>query len=164
MSSRTRPFRPGWQWPWLVTAALLFTVGVNVVMLVAASGDANGAVVEPDYYRKGVEWDLAMARRAASDRLGWRTSASIARVGDGHALRVHATDSTGAPLTGARFVAVLIHNLDAARPVRATLEELGDGRYEAPVPIAHDGMWEVRLEARRDAARYTSSQRADVGR
>jgi nitrogen fixation protein FixH len=152
----------GWQWPLLVVAALLFTVTANVVMLVAASGDANGAVVEPDYYRKGVEWDRTMARRAASDRLGWHAAVSLPQAGEGHALRVQATDSAGAPLTGARFVAVLIHNRDAARPLRATLEEVAPGRYEAPVTLAHAGMWEVRLEARRDAERYLGTQRAEA--
>ena len=45
MSRRTRLLGQGWQWPWLVTAALLFTVGVNVVMLVAA---ATAAIAQYD--------------------------------------------------------------------------------------------------------------------
>lgn len=162
--STSKRFRRGWQWPWLVTAALLFTVGVNVVMLFAASGDRNGSVVEQDYYRKAVAWDETMARQAASDRLGWRARASFtAPVGAAlPALVVQATDSAGAPLTGARFSAVLIHNADAAHPLRATLTETSEGRYEAPVGIAHAGMWEVRLEARRDGERFASTQRTEA--
>ena len=152
----------GWQWPLLVSAALLFTVGVNVAMLIAASSDANGTVVEPDYYRKAVDWDRTMALRAASARLGWHATAQLTADADGHRLRVTATDSAGAPVSGARFVAELIHNRDAARPLHAALEEREPGRYEAPVALAHAGMWEVRLDARRGTERFTSTQRAEA--
>jgi nitrogen fixation protein FixH len=157
--SRTR----GWYWPWLVSAALLFTVGVNVVMFVAASSDLNGSVVEPDYYRKAVEWDRTMARRAASDSLGWRTTARFERgPADSVLLVVAATAADGGPLTGVRFTATLIHNLDAARPVRVALTERAEGRYVAPAPRSHRGLWEVRLEGRRDAARYVNTAHTDM--
>lgn len=153
----------GWQWPWLVTAALAFTVGANVVMFVAASGDKNGSVVEPDYYRKAVDWDRTMAQRAASDSLGWSTTARLERdVSDSTLVVVRATGSDGAPLVGVRFTATLIHNLDAARPVRVALAEFPDGRYEAPAALAYRGLWEVRLEGRRDAERYVNIAHTDL--
>jgi hypothetical protein len=153
----------GWYWPWLVTASLLFTVGVNVVMLFAATGDRNGAVVEPDYYRKAVEWDLTMARREASDRLGWVARASLLEAeGDSGTLVVEATGVDGAPVRGARFTGTLIHNRDAAHPTRAVLEERSAGRYESRVPIAHLGRWEVRLEGRRDAERFVTTLHAEA--
>lgn len=153
----------GWYWPWLVTAALSFTVGVNVVMLFAASGDGgNGYVVEPDYYRKAVDWDATMARQASSDALGWRATTSIARAtADSAGLVVQVTDRTGLPLEGARFTAVLLHNSDAGHPLHSTLVETAAGRYEAMMPLVHDGRWEVRLEARRDADRFMSTQHAE---
>ncbi len=153
----------GWYWPWLVTAALTFTVGVNVVMLFAASGDGgNGYVVEPDYYRKAVDWDVTMARQASSDALGWRATATIARSSaDSAGLVVSVTDRDGMPLAGARFTAVLLHNRDAAHLVRSTLTETSAGRYEATMPLVHDGRWEVRLEARRAADRFMSIQHAE---
>ena len=64
----------GWYWPWLLATGLLGIVAVNVTMLFVANSDANGSVVEPDYYRKAVQWDSTMAHRAASDRLGWTAS------------------------------------------------------------------------------------------
>lgn len=170
MNDGRRPlFRRGWQWPWLVVAALSFTVGANVVMLFAASGDRNGSVVEPDYYRKAVDWDRTMERQAASDRLGWTASAAFERAPVGgerdlNALVVNATDRTGEPVRGARFVAVLIHNLDAAHPRRASLAETSPGRYEAQVPLSHVGMWEVRLEGRREAERFIGTLRAESAR
>lgn len=153
----------GWYWPWLVTAALLFTVGVNVVMVFAATSDRNGSVVEPDYYRKAVDWDATMARRAASDRLGWTAQAALAgTAGDSATLVVRVADRDGAPVASARFTAELIHNLAAARPLRVTLAERDAGRYEARVPVAHAGQWEVRLEARRDADRFLATLRPEL--
>lgn len=153
----------GWYWPWLVTAALLFTVGVNVVMFVAAGGDPNGTVVEPDYYRKAVDWDHTMARRAASERLGWRSVATLTgAAGDSATLRVTVEDRAGVPVVGARFTAELIHNLAAAHPLRVTLAERAPGAYESRVPVAHAGVWEVRLEARRADDRFLATLHAEL--
>jgi hypothetical protein len=153
----------GWYWPWFVVAALAFTVGVNIVMMVAATSDANGSVVEPDYYRKAVAWDQAMARAAESAKLGWRTRVALERAtADSARLVVEVTGADSLPVRGARFSAELIHNADAARPVRAVLAESRDGRYEAMVAVRRTGMWEVRLEARRDVDRFVTSQRAEA--
>ncbi len=153
----------GWYWPWLVTAALLFTVGVNVAMLVAVSRDPNGSVVEPDYYRKAVAWDQTMARQSASDGLGWRASAVLRRTAaDSGAIEVRAVGRDGAPIIGARVVATLIHNRDAANPIRVALQEGAPGRYGAPVLLAHRGLWEVRVDARRDTDRFLATVHTDV--
>ena len=152
--------RRGAYWPWLVSAALLFTVGVNVVMLFAANSDRNGSVVEPDYYRKAVAWDSTMARRAASDRLGWTAAATLERrmgdQADRSAIVVRISDAEGAPVSGATARAVLIHNLDAGHPQQVELREQGPGLYTGTARISHPGRWEVRVEARRDEARFAS--------
>ncbi|MHB1297992.1 MAG: FixH family protein [Gemmatimonadaceae bacterium] len=156
-------FRRGWYWPWFIVAALLFTVGVNVVMLFAASGDGgNGYVVEPDYYRKAVDWDRTMARQAASDSLGWSATATIRRgTGDSSKVVVHAVGRDGAAVTGARVSAMLIHNLDAAHPVDVVLVESEPGRYATTAALAHAGRWEVRVEARRGAERFMATLHAE---
>lgn len=157
--------RRGAHWPWLVTAALAFTVGVNVVMLFAANSDRNGSVVEPDYYRKAVAWDSTMARRAASDRLGWTASAEVRRSGaavsaadssTAGAVFVRLVDRAGAPVSEARVTAVLIHNVDAGNPLQLTLREREAGVYEGGAPIAHPGRWEVRVQARRGEEHFTA--------
>ncbi len=150
----------GWQWPVLVTAALAFTVGVNVVMLFAAKADPNGTVVEPDYYRKAVEWDRTMAQRSASDALGWSASATLGSATPAEALRelrelrVVLHDSLGAAVSGAQVRAILIHNAEAARRVEVTLREAPNGEYVATTMAPHAGRWEVRVAVRRDAQRF----------
>ena len=159
----------GWYWPWLLAAGLLGVVGVNVTMLFVANSDANGSVVEPDYYRKAVQWDSTMAHRAASDRLGWTATVSLlagdealasgARAG---VLRVTIADSAGAGVAGAVVSAVLIHNADAGRPLEFALRVEEEGRYGVDVPLAHAGRWEVRVNAERAGARFAVIAHADV--
>lgn len=159
----------GWYWPWLLAAGLLGVVGVNVTMLFVANSDANGSVVEPDYYRKAVQWDSTMAHRAASDRLGWTATVSLVAGGDvpgsragAGTLRVTLVDSTGVGIAGAVVGAVLIHNTDAGRPLELALRDEGEGRYEVDVPLAHAGLWEVRVSAERAGARFAAIAHTDV--
>jgi nitrogen fixation protein FixH len=153
--------RRGAYWPWLLAAALLFTVGANVVMLFAANSDRNGSVVEPDYYAKAVAWDQTMAERRASDLLGWTATAIVERSRSGAdsaavtgGVVVHLRDRAGAPVSGARVTAVAIHNVDAGHPIELALHERAPGVYGAGARIAHPGRWEVRVQALRDAARF----------
>lgn len=162
------PRAQGWYWPWLVVLALGGTVGANVILVVAASGDANGAVVEADYYRKAVAWEGAMERRRESLALGWQVRARLERadatagVDAGARLLLEVSDRDRRPLAGARFTAVLIHNLDAARPVAAALSESAPGRYEAAVAVTRPGLWEVRVEGARGTERFSESLRVDA--
>jgi len=145
----------GWYWPWLLASGMLGIVGVNVVMFAVAASDANGAVVEADYYRKAVDWDRALAARAASAALGWRPSVTLARYTGGEGrLSVGLTDASGRSLTDATVDATLIHNRDAAHPVRVTLRSGSSGEHAAPVPLRWAGRWELRLVARRGADRF----------
>jgi nitrogen fixation protein FixH len=151
----------GWYWPWLLGLGMSGIVGVNVVMLFVANSDANGVVVEPDYYRKAVQWDSTMAHRAASDLLGWKVSVALSadEAAPGSASRaatLHVTlvDSAGAGVAGAAVQAVLIHNADAGRPLELALRDQGAGRYGAELPLGHAGLWEVRVSAERAGERF----------
>ncbi len=155
--------KKGWQWPVLVTLALGFTVGVNVVMLMMSKSDPNGTVVEPDYYRKAVDWDRTMARQAASDALGWSATSSV---GVAHSaareVRVALRDSVGVPVNDAEVSVTLIHNREASQPVQASLRAVGDGAYVGHAIAARSGQWEVRITARRGTERFEVTQRAEA--
>lgn len=155
--------KPGWPWPLLVIAALSFTVGVNLVMLRAAGGDPNGAVVEPDYYRKAVEWDSTMARRAASQSLGWTASVSLGDEGEGlREVTVMLSDSLGSGVEDAHVEAVLIHNLEASQPVALTLEPREGGEYVGSAAAPRGGRWEVRVEAVRGGESFLATLHAEA--
>lgn len=154
--------KKGWQWPLLIGLALAFTVGVNVVMLFAAGADPNGTVVEQDYYRKAVEWDRTMERRAASAALGWTASATLGTGSAARALRVELRDASGAAIADADVSATLIHNREASTPVALALQPTGDGAYLGTGALAHTGQWEVRIVARRGTERFETSLRAEA--
>lgn len=155
--------KKGWQWPLLIGLALAFTVGVNVVMLLAAGSDPNGTVVEPDYYRKAVEWDRTMERRAASAALGWTATATLgATAAAKRELVVALRDAYGAAITDAEVSATLIHNREASTPIALALRATGDGRYLVDGALVHAGQWEVRVVARRGDARYETSLRVEA--
>lgn len=153
----------GWQWPLLITLALGFTVGVNFVLLFAAGSDPNGSVVEEDYYRKAVEWDRTMARRAASAALGWRASATLSSLqADLRELQLQLRDASGASIDGADVSVTLIHNREAATPVSVALASTPDGSYAARAALAHAGQWEARIVARRGNDRFETSLRVEA--
>jgi nitrogen fixation protein FixH len=170
--------KKGWQWPLLVALALAFTVGVNFVMLFAAGADPNGTVVEQDYYRKAVEWDRTMARRAASAALGWSATATLGVAGEtsgdaanaarpsagpaARTLRVQLRDAAGAAIPDADVSATLIHNREASTPVVLTLAAAPEGGYLATGALAHAGQWEVRIVARRGTERFETSLRVEA--
>lgn len=154
--------KPAAMWPLAVVAVLAITVGANL-WLIWEARDPNGAVIEPDYYRKAVAWDSLAARQARSDALRWTADASLGPT-DGARAHVRATlaDSLGAPVAGATVTLEAIHNLDGARRARADLAETGPGVYEADAPLDRAGMWELRLVALHAGAVFQSSLRRDV--
>ncbi len=155
--------KKGWYWPWLLAAGMGGVVVANVWMAVVATSDANGSVVEPDYYRKAVQWDSTMALRSASDALGWRAEVAIAgAVGVPARLELRLTDRDGAGVAGATVQAVLIHNTAAAHHVDLVLRDVGEGRYVAEPTLPYPGLWEVRLDALRGRERFVASRRADL--
>jgi nitrogen fixation protein FixH len=156
--------KPGAWWPLAIIGVLAVTVGANLALILAAR-DPNAYVVEPDYYHKAVNWDSTMAQARASEALRWHVDVAL---GDwapaGTPLLVQLADSTGAPLTGVVLKVEFINNLTPEKPVLAAPAELARGRYEARVALARPGLWELRLQARRAGAYYTTDLRREVAR
>lgn len=156
--------KPAAMWPLAVVAVLAITVGANV-WLIWEARDPNGAVIEPDYYRKAVAWDSLAARQARSDALGWTADAAVGPTDGARAhVRVTLADSLRAPVAGATMTLEAIHNLDGARRARAELAETAPGVYEADAPLDRAGMWELRLVALHSGALFQTSLRRDAPR
>jgi len=154
--------KSGAWWPIAIVGVLGVTVVANIALLREA-GAPGAAVVEPDYYRKALAWDTTMAQERASLDLGWRADARLAPAGAGLAeVTVTLAARDGEPVAGATVRVEAIHNADAGRFVTGALAERAPGRYAAILPLAHHGLWELRLDARRGPARYLASLRADL--
>jgi nitrogen fixation protein FixH len=133
------------------------------VIIWAATHDPSFAI-EPDYYRKAVAWDARLAQERANAALGWTATATLARASARAraAIVLSLRDAGGQAVRGARVRVTAIHNRDGAHPVVASLAERADGAYDAQLPLAHVGLWEVRVDAMRGAQRFSASLRADL--
>jgi nitrogen fixation protein FixH len=146
-------------WPVAVVAVLAITVATNVAVLIAAHAP-DAAVAEPDYYRKAVAHDSTLAERARSDALGWTAAARLTPGADCETVDVAIAAPDG-PIDGAQVDVECIHNLDPTHPLRLTLAATGGGRYAALAPPMHNGLWELRITARRGAERFSTSLRTE---
>jgi len=139
-----------WLWPLGLALALGASAGVNIGFMIVANRDASFAV-EPDYYRKSLEWDQTMAQEDNNRALGWRLAVAGERASLPGRLRLVArlTDRGGRPLEDAAVAVEARHGARAAEPVGGVLESDGGGRYAAELPLARPGLWELRFEVRR---------------
>jgi len=155
--------RSGRRWPWGIAAILALTVLGNLLVYRAAN-DAGAAAVEPDYYRKAVEWDSTLAQEGRNRGLGWNLEAALGARAQAGARRVsiRMRDAAGRPLAAARIELTAIHNARALHPVHAfsVTDAAGEARLEAP--LGQDGLWELRFVVTRGSDRYTADLRRDT--
>lgn len=153
----------GRAWPMGLATVLGLTVAGNLWVMRVASADPSFAI-EPDYYRKAVEWDSTVARDQRSTALGWRLRVVDMRItAEGAArLTVELLDRRGAPIDDAMMTVAATHNARADRVVSATLVPDGGGHYLADLAGARPGIWELRLGATRGAEQYSVRLRHDT--
>lgn len=158
------PFKRGAGWPIAITAILGLTVGLNVWVMRVANADPS-MVVESDYYRKAIRWDDEMAQARRNAALGWTLRAALAPVGPSERADLHVaiTDSTGAPISGARVTLEAFAITRSASVITETLAAARDG-YAVALPVTTPGRWELRFTVERDGERFTSVQRLDAVR
>lgn len=156
--------RRGWQWPAGMAVILLLTVAANLYLLYAAGHDASFAI-EPDYYRKAVDWDAHLAQEEHNRELGWSLHPRIgplSREGDAD-LEIGLADRQGRPVSGASLHVTAIPVARASQPVEATLAESPDHRYAGRLSLRRVGLWELRVTAIREGDRFTRTVRLDAG-
>ena len=148
-------------WPIAIAVVLAITVGANVLLLRIAT-EPNAYATEPDYYRKAVAWDSTAAAERASEATGWRCDADLVRRGRALELHLRLVDAAGAPVAGAAVHVTAIHNLAAATPSELTATPGDAGTYVATLPVAREGLWELRLAATRGGARFRADLRREA--
>jgi hypothetical protein len=153
----------GWYWPVAIVALLVGGAGANIGLMIVANRDASFAV-EPDYYRKAVEWDRTMAQEARNAELGWTVAARLERAEAGRARLVALVrDRAGALLTGAAVVAEAFPSARAREITTFVLGPTGEaGAYAVTLPHARPGLWEVRLRVTRGGEVFTRTLSRDL--
>lgn len=158
--------KPGMGWPIAVACILGVTVVGNIAVMIIANEDPSFAV-ESNYYQKAVDFDSTMGLERESVQLGWQATGAIERVDHAAHVVITLRDPGEQPVTGATVYVDAIFNARANEVLRAVLQESEPGRYVAPLVVAHAGIWELRINARRvqtagDTAHFYSSTRVDV--
>ena len=153
----------GMWWPISLAGVLATTVAANIWVAVIANDDPSFAI-EPDYYRKAVDWDRRMAQEARNAELGWGATASLEPQRGGHArLVARITDREGRPLTGATVTVEAFASARANRMATVTLTpETTPGAYAATLDGARPGLWELRLRVVRGEQVFTRTLDQDL--
>lgn len=151
-------------WPWPALLIVFFAINFIVVAItiVLASTDPSFAI-EPNYYNRAINWDNEMARRQASEALGWHVVCDDAAVGELLALRL--TDREGNVVSGAYVQVEAFHQASASQRTLISLVETESGLYRAALPSTRTGYWELRIVARRgtEAFATTHTYTVDAG-
>lgn len=128
---------------WMIIAIPLTAVIVGLTMLFIAIRTDDGLVVD-DYYKRGKEINLVLARDQAASRRGLH--------GDGHLnaatqrveLRLAATQDGSLP---EQIRVRWLHATRSGHDLEQTLEPGSPGRYTARFPDLAPGHWHVQVEA-----------------
>lgn len=133
----------------MLAVALLFfgtIIGVNLVMVISATGTFPGLVVKNSYIASQ-NFNLTLAEARAQDETGWRMDLEA---GDG-AIAVRLFDRDGVPLRGLDVIAA------AGRPSTTgedrSIALVRDGAGYRAAEALPPGVWEIAIEARRDGTR-----------
>lgn len=150
-------------WPTIVIVALVANVTLGVVLSRVASSGASLAV-EPDYYRKAVQWDSTLAQGRRNAALGWRVAPSLGalRTGRGGELALTLRDAAGAPVTGAVVRVDARHVAHADEAIASVLAPDTPGSYRGTLPMQRAGLWELRVDVTRGGEHFTTVVRLDA--
>ncbi len=153
--------KKGAGWPIGIALLLATNVAVGLTVMRIAANDPSFSV-EPDYYRKAVEYDSTLAQARVNAELGWAARAAITRDNsDGLQLVVSLADRDGNAITNASVSAVAMFIARAAEADSIALAPDGTGNYGARLAAGYTGRWEIRVAAIIDGLRFTSTVRTE---
>jgi len=154
----------GMWWPIGLAGVLAATVAANIWVAVIANDDPSFAI-EPDYYRKAVQWDTTLAQDRHNVSLGWRLTPAMSAIApDGTSLlSAQFTDSTGAAISGAviRVAALAVARASDVHDMTLT-PQAGAGDYAVRFDARRAGEWELRFDAKLGAEHFTQMSRVRV--
>jgi len=148
----------------LLPVLLLGASVAGWIVMVRLAVDDPGFSLEPDYYRKAVEFDAREAKRREADALGWRIDVeSFARTGDRTRLRLRLRERDGGAFVGGAVRGVGFSNARARHLVPLDFRAAEEGVFVAEFgQSVHGGLWELRLTILRDGREVERVVRVDL--
>jgi nitrogen fixation protein FixH len=144
----------------MLAVVLLFfgtIIGVNMVMVISATGTFPGLVVKNSYIASQ-NFNRTLAEARAQDQAGWRMELDA----DDGVISIRLSDRDGIPLSRLAVTAEAGRPSTIGEDRSIVLVEDGDG-YRAAEALP-PGLWEIAIEAHQDGARvFGARQRIHVG-
>lgn len=156
----------GHAWPVAIILVLAITVAANLWVMRIAGSDPSFAV-EPDYYRKAVAWDSAMAQEGRNRALDWQVRPEIHGFTSGRAatLDVRISGPDGEAIRDARVRVTAFAVARSANRIERDVPPSADGAaYRVVLPVARGGAWELRFDVRKGDAHFTATRRVEIAR
>ncbi len=147
----------------------LLTMNFSIVALTFwLAGSDPSVAVEPDYYRKALEWDRSDAQRRAGARLAWSVTLTHSPAAASSTPRLNLTlrDRDNNPVEGAAVHATLFRHDRAADRSAADFSEESPGLYTAPTPpspASHATLWRAQLLIQRGLESFTTDSDFQIG-
>lgn len=148
----------GLRWPLMIIGLLALNMTIVVATIVCATSDHSFAV-EPDYYKKAVEWDRTARERDHAAELGWDVGVSLKqpRAGSDRSVicvtiskpsdKGHHESPT--LLDGAQVQIEAFPQARSSQRLTGAAVGIGNGEYDFEAPISRTGLWEVRVRINR---------------
>lgn len=133
--------------------AVIFTV--NFIFVSKAVSTFPGEDVKKSYVQ-GLNYNDALAARAAQAELGWQAEMGVMSAGETQQLVVRLIDADGVGLSSLDTVVTARRLATDDADTVLTLIPLGDGEYAADASVLAAGMWDMRLEAFRSGEETSS--------
>ncbi|MCW0233008.1 MAG: FixH family protein [Ferrovibrio sp.] len=148
--------------PALFVLGFLVVIGVNAVLIVAASKTFSGLVVA-NPYKKGVEYSANQQDIAAQRQLNWQHRITVKPRPDGAlGLQVYWTDAAGLALGGMTVTASLERPVEKLETIDVVLTDLGGGAYAAILQLPRPGIWDMHVRAERSGRHVVAADRIRV--
>jgi nitrogen fixation protein FixH len=143
-----------WLWPVGIACALAIHTGGMLLAVTIASSDKSFRV-DPDYYRRGFNWDEKKHLHQQSQKLGWQVWLS----GDTKVVSIRLRDSAGAGIENAKVLATFFHDARAKQTQTIELSPDGEaGMYRAPVSLTRPGFYTFDLDITAGQKRYVDTK------
>lgn len=140
-----------------MVAILVIALGVDITTIVLGSKTDDGLVVE-HYYKHGLNYDEQ--RAATENRQGWRVALEAPSTALREApVKVTLKDRENRPLSGATVTVKLFRPTKAGYDQLVTLSETESGRFEAPVTVPLEGLWDATVQIQKGDSRYEYRER-----
>ena len=120
-------------------------------------------VVMDKAYDKGIKYNDTIEKAEQQEKLGWTSDIATKHVSAGEVeVTFSLKDKSGAPVTGAAVRLWLIRPVQDGMDQHLIMKAVGEGVYQVTAKLPAPGLWEMRVEAVKDQARYQVAKRGSL--